>query len=97
VDEALSISYELVALITLEINDQVKWDKCSAYCQIIHVAEYGIKQFYDDHGDLAATKKLVERIITMGEGSSEMLQEPDYWEMGVDRIRRWRDDLESKS
>ena len=72
----------------LEISDWVSYDRCSPYCQILHVAHCCLKQLHSQHG-LAATLKLSDRVIEKAEISNELLGDPAYWEMAIDDIRKW--------
>lgn len=78
----------------LEISDSVTYDRSSPYCQMLHVAHCCLKQFHTQ-SDLAATIKLADRIIEMAETSTELLDDPAYWEMAIDDIRKWCNELKS--
>ncbi|MCB9228041.1 MAG: hypothetical protein H6618_10045 [Deltaproteobacteria bacterium] len=78
----------------LEISDWVSYDRCSPYCQILHVANSCLKQFYSQYG-VADIIKLADRVIERGQISAELLDDPAYWEMAIDDICKWRDSLKS--
>lgn len=91
----LDQSEQLTSVLTyaLTIDDHVSYDRASEYVQIIDTAEDCLKKYHEQAGT-EATLKLLIHTISIAEESGESIQDGDYWEMTLQDLRDWQEELE---
>ena len=72
----------------LTIDEYVEWKQCGPYSLIVGEVHDQLKKLVDE-GDSKIAKNLGKIALDIGEQTSELLAEPDYWEMGLEELREW--------
>lgn len=72
----------------LAIDEYIEWKQCGPYSLIVDEVLDQLKILVSD-GESNLAQSLGKVALGVGEQSSELLAEPDYWEMGLQELKEW--------